>query len=422
MRLLPISIFLFSFVFYSSAYSQEAGYKYTRPELAICIKTNNVEFKDSLARELKSNLASRYSLVFVDECLLEKKCVKVTEMKIKHEVNASNQHVWQVEAKVHVSGADEISNPHFSISETSNKYNNDNSYAEIVTKTVEQIAKICRFALPVKANVIDLDNDIVYLDRGQKSGIEPGTYCDILDFNGEKTAVIKIDKIAEDHATGKIVKGKSSVNIGYTAETRQFIDKYGFVLEYMRIPVDVKEGSVYEAQTGDEISKIDHAQALMLSTMWQYSLQGNRIKFGGGLLSLGDMKTWIFDVSASQAHFLLFDRMSVFLEAGGGVFKIPAQKYARPAGDYDDDFNDQGTSNNNYQWYFRAEPGISLFFNEMYSISLFGGYFYTGDGSDWSIGKERVELNSEWVKYDSFKVSGFHFGVMFSIFGTGYEK
>ncbi len=379
----------------------------------------------NLKVELKNLLDNNYTLNFSQDIMTER-IIKVYVFKPK-KGQRRNSVSYTINANLLITGVAEDKKEKvkeaLGILGTGSGPNKQIAYNKSIEALASAFSKICLWAFPISANVVDIEDNTIYLDRDNKAGLNKGVYCDVLNMNSEKVAVVQILNTTDDFTTAKVVKGGGLIEIGNTVQTRQFLTKYGFGLEYLRVPVLWKPGQIYKEVTGNRVDELSDANAFMVSFVTDFDMHGSQVRLGGGYLKINDMNTVIFDGSVTLARYLIFDELSASISFGGGALFLGSQNYSRPEGDYGDGIDNSGITKSNAQGYFRAEPGITLRLNDSFSILFFAGYFYTGAGDDWQVNMGTSEnpdyknLDSEWLEYKNIQVSGFSFGVKLSFVG-----
>jgi hypothetical protein len=378
------------------AFSQEPGYAYEKPELEIYISGGDKLFQSQLQDKLTASLSDKYTIRFVTTPPSTRGVIitRLSTGKIAAEITGSSRSSRFLERTV-----------------------TGNTYDEIAGK----VSDAAMLNFPLEANIRSREKDLVYLDRSVLTGFALGVYCDVYDEN-EHIGVIKIVQANENQSIAKIVRGKNRIDMGNSVRTRHFLKRYGVALESFYVPASSGMGEVYKRLTGDSASGVELKSAYTVTASLVADLfpGGSQLGLGGGVMSLGDFSFLLLQAYYSPAVTIIYDRLSLSSLIGGGVFFVTSQPYAMPN---DSSTYWQGDTDSNAQWYFRVEPGIRFYLTRGVSISLFGGYFYSGKGDDWSnsVGEgdnRKVEKReSTWVRYDHIQVSGFSYGIALSFSG-----
>lgn len=283
-----------------------------------------------------------------------------------------------------------------------------------IISTAKNIVAQCKIWFPLLATIRDIDEGVVYIDQGSELGIGSNKFCDVYDEDGDKRGVIEIVRVTEENSEARIVTGGGSIEVGNIVATRREPHKFATTFEVYMMPIESSFGSVFASNyVTDEIDDLKSATAFRLglgdAAHYKKPVAGS---LGLSIFNLDGLTSWGLDITGKGEKFVVFDRVSTYLRGGGGMMVIPSQEYWRPdGGDYNDGLPNEGETDGNFQFVARASVGLRLHFTPKWSFFAEAGYFYAGDGDDWSKypnedSKDPVDLDSQWVKYDTVTVRG----------------
>lgn len=242
------------------------------------------------------------------------------------------------------------------------------------------IGTLCSKYFPTLGTIRDIDEGILYLNRGLDHGMKAGQICDVFDGQGINVGAIKITSVQASQSTAKVITGGDAIDAGYTFQTRVNRRNAGLVMEVFRVPVESAFGYEYSKLVSTS-GLADITSALGYRLAYRFRVFKASWSFGTGILQMDGKHPFFADLFLrTNDIFLVFDRLSVFGQAGGGLVLHGGRPYARPDGvDYDDPLENTGKTDMIAGYLARAGVGLNLWLSPNVTLGVEGGFFTSGE-------------------------------------------
>lgn len=275
----------------------------------------------------------------------------------------------------------------------------EDAIAQCVASMKEQILRLSAKYFPTLGTIRDIDDGVVYLNRGTSHGLKVGTVCDVYDETGKPVGAIRITDAGGSQATAKFITGEDEIDIGYTFESRTVRANAGFLFEAFYVPVDAKVGPGYsELVSTSDLDDISSAYAFRGA--FRFPIEKFSLSWGAGVLKIGDKHPFFSDVLFRTPDlFLVFDKVSLHARGGAGAVFHGGRPYARPDGvDYGDPLDNTGDTGWIIGWVGRGGIGLNYWLDDGVTLSVEVDYCTSGEADP---EKEFGEgENSDYYKID----------------------
>ena len=273
---------------------------------------------------------------------------------------------------------------------------------------------------PIEGRVMQIENDNIIIDIGNKLNIKRGDEFNIIDDNDTKMGLAKIIKAYREESTAKIIRGKTDIEEGYFLKYRAKLAGY-FGIKHKMFPLEFEINPDYEAlvgETTDEPTTNGSSTILCVGIITDKFVfnAGTGVSFYGGITTAWN----IIDVSVGYDILIIHDYLNIEFVIGGGWSSLGDIEWARdPNNTYSDTIGKNSGNVFDSSFYFNPVSYIHFFPTRFFSISCGAGYYISSrpkfdeycQGEDEN--KQCNEIKEEWLQYNVNSIGGMmlEFGV-----------